>query len=64
MTHVFGLTVEQLAHAWRAAATVDHAVTLVDDTAHVVVMVDQKGHVVMRPEERRSNPEWLYRKAD
>jgi len=52
MTHVYGLTVEALATAWRHAATVEHAVTLVDDNCHVIVVVDQKGHLVMRPEER------------
>jgi ABC-type branched-subunit amino acid transport system ATPase component len=40
-THVFGLTVATLADASRAARTVDHAVTLVDETSHMVVVVDQ-----------------------
>jgi hypothetical protein len=62
MTHVYGLRVTDLEHAWRAAATVDHAVSLVDDSSHTVVMVDQQGRVVMRSEERRE-PDWLYRKA-
>lgn len=51
-THVFGLTVATLADASRAARTVDHAVTLVDDSSHVVVVVDQRGRVTMRPQER------------
>src|SRR5688572_9630746 len=34
-THVYGLTVNLLADASRAARTVDHAVTLVDDASHV-----------------------------
>jgi hypothetical protein len=63
MTHVYGLRVTDLQQAWLAAATTDHAVSLVDDTSHTIVMVDQKGHVVMRPQERRSEPDWLYRKA-
>ena len=51
-THVFGLTVATLADASRAARTVDHAVTLVDESSHVVVVVDQRGRVTMRPQER------------
>jgi hypothetical protein len=50
-THVFGLTVATLADASRAARTVDHAVTLVDETSHMVVVVDQRGRVMMRPQE-------------
>jgi len=46
--HVYGLTVEMLADASRAARTVDRAVTLFDDLAHVVVLVDQRGRVVLR----------------
>jgi hypothetical protein len=49
-THVFGLTVAVLADASRAARSVDHAVTLVDDTSHVIVVVDQHGRVTMRPD--------------
>jgi hypothetical protein len=51
-THVFGLTVATLADASRAARTVDHAVTLVDEASHMVVVVDQRGRVIMRPLER------------
>lgn len=47
-THIFGLTVAALADASRAARTVDHAVTLVDDASHVIVVVDQRGRVTMR----------------
>jgi hypothetical protein len=50
-THVFGLTVATLADASHAARTVDHAVTLVDETSHMVVVVDQRGRVMMRPQE-------------
>jgi hypothetical protein len=50
-THVFGLTVAALADASRAARTVDHAVTLVDEASHVIVVVDQRGRVVVRPQE-------------
>jgi CBS-domain-containing membrane protein len=50
-THVFGLTVSTLADASRAARTVDHAVTLVDEASHVIVVVDQRGRVVVRPQE-------------
>ena len=46
--HIFGLTVAALADASRAARTVDHAVTLVDDASHVNVVVDQRGRVTMR----------------
>jgi len=53
-THVFGLTVATLADASRAARTVDHAVTLVDETSHVVVVVDQRGRVIVRPQERHA----------
>ena len=53
-THIYGLTVGALADASRAARTVDHAVTLVDDASHVNVVVDQRGRVTMRPEERYS----------
>jgi hypothetical protein len=50
-THVFGLTVATLADASRAARTVDHAVTLVDEASHMVVVVDQRGRVTMRAQE-------------
>lgn len=53
-THVFGLTVATLADASRAARTVHHAVTLVDEASHVVVVVDQRGRVIMRPQERHA----------
>jgi hypothetical protein len=53
-THTFGLTVAVLADASRAARTVDHAVTLVDDASHVIVVVDQQDRVTMRPAERYS----------
>jgi hypothetical protein len=53
-THVFGLTVATLADASRAARTVDHAVTLVDEVSQVVVVVDQRGRVIMRPQERQA----------
>jgi hypothetical protein len=53
-THVFGLTVGTLADASRAARTVDHAVTLVDEVSHVVVVVDQRGRVIMRPQEHHA----------
>jgi hypothetical protein len=54
MTHVFGLKVTDLEHAWRAAATVDHAVSLVDDQQHVIVMVEPRnGRLVIRCEEKR-----------
>jgi hypothetical protein len=52
-THVFGLTVATLADASRAARTVDHAVTLVDETSHMVIVVDQRGRVMMRPQEHQ-----------
>ena len=52
-THIFGLTVATLADASRAARTVDHAVTLVDEVSQVVVVVDQRGRVIMRPQERQ-----------
>jgi hypothetical protein len=51
-THIFGLTVDTLADASRAARTVDHAVTLVDEAAHMIVVVDQRGRVMMRPDGR------------
>jgi hypothetical protein len=51
-THVYGLTVAVLADASRAARTVDHAVTLVDDASRVIVVVDQRGSVTMRPADR------------
>jgi hypothetical protein len=53
-THVFGLTVATLADASRAARTIDHAVTLVDEVSQVVVVVDQRGRVIMRPQERQA----------
>jgi hypothetical protein len=52
-THVYGLRVTDLEHAWRAAATVDHAVSLVDDSSHTIVMVDKEGRLVIRCEEKR-----------
>jgi hypothetical protein len=51
-THIFGLTVATLADASRAARTVDHAVTLVDEATHMVVVVDQRGRVIVRPQEQ------------
>jgi hypothetical protein len=48
--HVYGVTVGTLEDASRAARTVDHAVTLIDDLAHIVVLVDQRGRVVIRAE--------------
>jgi hypothetical protein len=48
-THVFGLTVDLIEHASRAARTVDHAVTLVDDATRTIVVIDQRGRVTMRP---------------
>lgn len=53
-THIFGLMVAVLAEASRAARTVDHAVTLVDDASHVIVVVNQQGRVSTRPAERYS----------
>jgi hypothetical protein len=53
-THIFGVTVALLADASRAARTVDHAVTLMDDASHVVLIVDQRGRVTIRPAERPS----------
>lgn len=53
-THIFGLTVAAQADASRAARTVDHAVTLVDDATHVIIVVDQRGRVTMRPAGSRS----------
>ena len=44
-THVFGLTVDLIEHASRAARTVDHAVTLVDDATRTIVVIDQQGRV-------------------
>jgi hypothetical protein len=52
-THVYGLTVSMLADASRAARTIDHAVTLVDEATRVIVVVDQHGHVTARPQEKR-----------
>ena len=49
-THVYGLTVNMLADASRAARTVDHAVTLVDDATRTIVVIDQRGRVTPRPE--------------
>jgi hypothetical protein len=49
-THVYGLTVNLLADASRAARTVDHAVTLVDDASHVIIVIDQCGRVSVRPD--------------
>jgi hypothetical protein len=63
MTHVYGLRVTDLQNAWLRAVTTDHAVSLVDDQSHVIVVVDQQGRFVARPEERRGEPDWLYRKA-
>jgi hypothetical protein len=51
-THVYGLTVNLLADASRAARTVDHAVTLVDDASHMIVVIDQRGRVSVRIDER------------
>ena len=51
-THVYGLTVNLLADASRAARTVDRAVTLVDDASHMIVVIDQRGRVSVRTDER------------
>ena len=51
-THVYGLTVSLLADASRAARTVDHAVTLVDDSSRMIVVIDQRGRVSVRTDER------------
>jgi hypothetical protein len=51
-THVFGLTVADLADASFTARTIDSAVTLVDDASQAIVVVDQRGRVIVRPEER------------
>ncbi|HKY68115.1 MAG TPA: hypothetical protein VJM49_17155, partial [Acidimicrobiales bacterium] len=48
-THVFGLTVDLIENASRAARTVDHAVTLVDDATRTIVVIDQRGRVTPRP---------------
>ena len=52
-THVYGLTVSMLADASRAARTIDHVVTLVDEATRVIVVVDQHGHVTVRPQGER-----------
>ena len=52
-THVYGLTVSMLSDASRAARTVDHAVTLLDEATHTIVVIDQRGHVTMRPHDTR-----------
>jgi hypothetical protein len=62
-THVNGLRVTDLEHAWLSAKTRDHAVSLVDDTDHMNFLVDQDGRVTAWPIERQPAPEWLYRKA-
>jgi hypothetical protein len=49
--HVYGVTVATLEDVSRAARAVDHAVTLIDDSAHMVVLVDQRGRVVIRSED-------------
>ncbi|HEU0170905.1 MAG TPA: hypothetical protein VFR26_05630 [Acidimicrobiales bacterium] len=41
-----------LADASRAARTVDHAVTLVDDASRMIVVIDQRGRVSVRIDER------------
>ena len=52
-THVYGLTVNVLADASRAARTVDHAVTLLDHATHTIVVIDQRGRVTVRPDDTR-----------
>ena len=52
-THVYGLTVSMLADASRAARTVDHAVTLLDDATDTIVVIDQRGHVTVRADDTR-----------
>jgi hypothetical protein len=52
-THIYGLTVSMLANASRAARTVDHAVTLLDDATHTIVVIDQRGRVTVRPDDTR-----------
>jgi hypothetical protein len=49
--HVFGVTDATLEDASRAARTLDHAVTLIDDSAHMVVLVDRRGRIVVRSED-------------
>jgi hypothetical protein len=49
-THIYGLTVDLLTDASRAARTVDHAVILVDDASHTIVVIDQRGRVSVRPD--------------
>lgn len=51
-THVYGLTMDLLADASRAARRIDRAVTLVDDASHVIVVIDQRGRVSVRSDER------------
>jgi hypothetical protein len=52
-THVYGLTVNMLADASRAARTVDQAVTLLDHATHTIVVIDQRGRVTVRPDDTR-----------
>ena len=49
-THIYGLTVDVLTDASRAARTVDHAVILVDDASHTIVVIDERGRVSFRPD--------------
>ena len=52
-THVYGLTVNMLSDASRAARTVDHAVTLLAEATHTIVVIDQRGRVTVRPDDTR-----------
>jgi hypothetical protein len=54
--HIYGVTVAALEDASRAARSVDHAVTLIDDAAHMVVIVDQRGRIVIRADNRPIRP--------
>jgi len=49
--HVYGVTVATLEDVSRAARTVDHTVTLIDDSAHIVVLADHRGRIVVRSED-------------
>lgn len=51
-THVHGLTLAVLTDAHHEARSIDHPITLIDDTTHVVVVVDCAGHVIARPQEQ------------
>ena len=54
--HVYGVTVGTLQDASRAARTVDHTVTLIDDFTHTVVLVDQCGRIIIRSENSPNCP--------